>query len=177
MRSEKLFSLLLPILFLISFRFNPVYADSSYVLPYPSTMPGNSIYKIHTLYERLLRYWYFGDFGAFEYNIRESDKYLVESKTLFEYKQYLLAYNSLQLSDQYFLKIKPALLKAQKDGKNISEKNTIMESEAQKHIEVLTDLEKIVPSTIIWSPENSTPSTLKSAEEINNSIKIRNKVL
>ena len=67
-----------------------VYAQSSYVLPYPSQMPGGLYYKIHLIYENVSKYWYFGDFGRFDYNLKQSDKYLVETKTLFEYKQILV---------------------------------------------------------------------------------------
>ena len=68
-----------------------MFAESQYVLPYPSAMPGSFLYKLNLVQEEILRYWYFGDFGQFKYNLGLSDKYLVEAKTLFEYKQYLLA--------------------------------------------------------------------------------------
>src|SRR3989344_5431061 len=80
-------------------------ADSSYVLPYPSAMPGSNFYKLHVLYEQLSRYWYFGDFGQFKFSLRYADKYLVEAKILFEYKQYLLGYSALDKSNLYFQEI------------------------------------------------------------------------
>src|ERR1700749_87312 len=82
-------------------------ADSPYVLPYPSFMPGTIFYKIDRVIEIFEKYWYFGDFGQFTYNLKESDKYLVQAKTLFEYQQYLLAMVALQQSDAYFQKIQP----------------------------------------------------------------------
>jgi len=42
-----------------------VYAESNYVLPYPSSMPGSIFYKIDVLKEKILEYWYFGNFGKF----------------------------------------------------------------------------------------------------------------
>src|SRR5690242_14133057 len=96
--------------FLFFFIFSqPSYALSSYVLPYPSTMPGGVSYKIHLVWEKIMQYWYFGDFGSYEYNLKQSDKYLVEAKTLFEYNQFLLGYNALQKSNDYFKNIEPFL--------------------------------------------------------------------
>src|SRR3989344_5659903 len=89
-------------------------AESIYVLPYPSSMPGNKLYKVHLFLESLEQYWYFGSFGQFKYSLKESDKYLVEAKTLFDYKQYILANKALQKSDIYFSRTFPFLVKAKK---------------------------------------------------------------
>src|SRR5687768_12398331 len=82
-------------------------AQSDYVLPYPSSMPGSSLYKIRLIFEEINKYWYFGNISQFTYNLRQSDKYLIEAKTLFEYKQYFLAYQALEKSNHYFNKISP----------------------------------------------------------------------
>src|SRR3989344_581593 len=55
-------------------------AQSSYVLPYPPPMPGSFLYKIRLLSEQIQQYWYFGNFGQFSYNLKQSDKYLVQAK-------------------------------------------------------------------------------------------------
>src|SRR3989338_9822486 len=102
-----------------------VYAESSYVLPYPSYMPGSVYYKTHLVLEKLERYWYFGNFSQFVYNLKLSDKYLVEAKTLFEYKQYLFAYDALKKSDVYFDKAFLFLNKAKEEGKNIAQKEKL----------------------------------------------------
>ena len=60
------------------------FAESDYVLPYPSSMPGSKFYQIRLIWDEVKKYWYFGSFGQFEYNLKQSDKYLVEAKTLFE---------------------------------------------------------------------------------------------
>lgn len=148
-------------------------ASSNYVLPYPSVMPGSIFYKLHLVEEKLLQYWYFGEFGQFEYNLKESDKYLVESKTLFEYNQYLLGYNALKKSDSYFIKTLPYLLNAQKEGKNISANRELLREASRKHIETLLEVKQEVPETFNWSPEKSPSTELKLFNAINNSIKIR----
>ena len=114
-----------------------VHASSDYVLPYPSYMPGNKLYTIHLILETFSKYWHFGDFGQFSYNLRESDKYLVETKTLFEYQQYLLGYKALNKSNDFFIKVEPSLIKAKQNGKDITEKKNTLEQASKKHIEVL----------------------------------------
>lgn len=173
----KLLSLI-ALIFTFSVFFSPsAFAQSDYVLPYPSYMPGNRMYKIHQIIEVLENYWYFGNFGKFDYNLTLSDKYLVEAKTLFDYKQYLLAYKALEKSNQYFLKTAPYLQKAKEDGKDISQKRVILRSAAEKHVEILQDLAKRVPDTLIWKPEKASSTTLDIKNLIQTSIRIRTSYL
>ncbi len=149
------------------------YAQSSYVLPYPSAMPGSFLYKPHLLIEKLSYIWHFGNLGKFHYNLTEADQYLVEAKTLFEYNQLLLASNSLKKSNSYFLKVKPSLEKAKKEGKDVSVEETMFKSASQKHIEVLLKLKADLPETFTWVPEKTSPTILKLHDEINSAISIR----
>ena len=151
-------------------------AQSNYVLPYPSGMPGSLSYKFHLLYENASRYWYFGDFGKFHYNLKQSDKYLVEAKTLFEYKQYLLAHKALLKSDLYFKNLKPILTKAKEHGKDTSEKNVLLAFASEKHIEILTKLRIEVPQVFEWKPEGKKPKNLKLMESLGESIMIRESI-
>jgi hypothetical protein len=157
------------------FLLSPVlcYASSNYVLPYPSSMPGSKIYSMHVLWEKALRFWYFGDFGQFEYNLKESDKYLVEAKTLFEYKQYLLGYSALQKSNAYFKNTLPYLISAKKHGKNILEKENILKEASLKHDEVLSALIQEAPSEFRWNPEKASPQDLNIAGLIQDSLSLR----
>ncbi|OGH08649.1 MAG: hypothetical protein A2152_03230 [Candidatus Levybacteria bacterium RBG_16_35_6] len=152
-----------------------VYAQSNYVLPYPSSMPGSYFYKLHLIEEYFLKYWYFGDFGQFNYNLKESDKYLVEAKTLFEYKQYLLAYNSLKKSNKYFQNTFPYLLSAKDHGKNINDKTLLFKEAGKKHKEVLVKLKNEVPAEFNWTPEKEISQNLNLFDLIDESIKIREK--
>lgn len=148
-------------------------ASSAYVLPYPSFMPGSFFYKLSIVKDELLKYWYFGDFGQFKYNLKESDKYLVEGKTLFEYKQYLLGASSFKKSDYYFEKLMPALLDAKKNGKNIRDNLKLLKSAGEKHIEVLEKLKGEVPEHFYWDPEKGMPANLNLKEILDNSIRLR----
>jgi len=171
-KNFRILALFFALFFLTSTK---IFAQSNYVLPYPSSMPGSLSYKIHIIYENFSKYWYFGDFGQFDYNLKLADKYLVEAKTLFEYKQYLLGYNALKKSDQYFVGIIPSLAKAEEHGKNILQKKLILNEAARKHMEVLREMEKSVPGIFIWEPEKSAPTTLDLKTTIDKSINLRQK--
>lgn len=159
--------------FLVIFSSSPVFANSSYVLPYPSAMPGSIFYKVNIFKEKIMELWYFGSFGKFTYNLRLSDKYLVEAKTLFEYKQYLLASQALNKSDEYFRRIKPELDNAGRRNKNIEQKKKIFESASLKHIEELNFIQTLVPEKFVWQPEKSASTNLNFKEQIEEAIKIR----
>lgn len=148
---------------------------SSYVLPYPSNMPGSTFYKPRRVLERILEVWYFGSFGQFVYNLKLADKYLVEAKTLFEYNQYLLGFEALKKSDLYFSKTLIYLEKAKKEGKDISLNRDILSSAAKKHIEVLKAMN--VPDTFFWQPEKLPSSVLNLKSAIDSSEAIRKKYL
>ena len=154
-----------------------VYAESNYVLPYPSSMPGGMSYNFHLLYESVSKYWYFGNFGQFNYNLKLADKYLVEAKTLFEYKQYLLGYKALKKSDQYFINILPNLARARRNGKNMLHKRVIFKESTRKHIETLEKMEVDTPDTFNWQPEKASPTILDIKGAIEYSINVRKKDL
>lgn len=151
----------------------PVFADSSYVLPYPSFMPGSKFYLLQQAKDAVLRYWRFGSFGQFKYNLGLADKYLVEAKTLFEYKQYLLAYQALKNSNGYFFSAYQFLGKAKLEGKNITEKEQIFKDAALKHKEVLEQVKTYVPNAFEWKPEKDKPTRLLLWEEIDKVIALR----
>lgn len=169
----KLFGTIIFLLIFFSAMIKPVFAQSSYVLPYPSNMPGSISYNIHLIYENISKFWYFGDFGQFGYNLKMSDKYLVEAKTLFEYKQYLLGYNALKKSDKYFIDILPNLIKAKKNGKSILQKKSVLNEASRKHIETLDKMRTDTPDAFNWQPEKSVPTVLNLKQAIDESVRLR----
>ncbi len=173
MTNGKLFAFAI-IIYLLIVVFPPaIFAQSNYVLPYPSSMPGSASYKLHLVWEKMMRYWHFGSFGQFEYNLKQSNKYLVEAKTLFEYKQFLLGYKALIKSDSYFSQAPLYLKLAEREDKNIANKKNILQNAALKHIEVLELLKSEVPEKFEWKPEKSPPTILNLKEAILKSIEIR----
>ena len=154
-----------------------VFAQSSYVLPYPSAMPGSIWYKLNLVQEEIERFWYFGDFGSFTYSLKQSDKYLVEAKILFEYKQYLLGHQALLKSDAYWMQMQPSLVEASNHGKYIKEKEELYKSAAEKHIEVLHKILYEVPEKFIWTPEKVAATHLNLKTSLDKSITIRKRVL
>ncbi len=151
------------------------FAKSSYILPYPGAMPGSTLYKPRVFLEKLSGYWHFGNFGQFTYNLKQSDKYLVQAKILFEYGQYLLAYNALKKSDGYFIKTFPNLEKAKTQGKDIRQNRDLLSSAAKTHTEILAEIKKIVPDKFNWQPEKGTSTLLNLQSAIDLSISMRKK--
>lgn len=168
------FSLVL-ILFLILPQIS--FAQSNYVLPYPSFMPGNKFYKISLIWDEIKKYWYFGDFGQFKYNLSQSDKHLVEARTLFDYKQYLLALSALEKSDMYFGRVFKVLVSAKSNNKNVFEKEILLKEASQKHFEELKKIRGNVPEVFEWRPEKESPTILNLWEIMDDSIEIRQKIL
>lgn len=151
----------------------PRVAFASYTLPYPSYMPGNKMYRITRLIDRVKAPFYFGNLSSFRYHLMLSDKYLVEAKTLFEYKQYLLAVDALNRSDTEFAKVPQYLQKARKEGKDIREFESLYSEGAQEHIRVLKSLLVTTPESFEWSPEKVAPTTLSLYDTITASVALR----
>ncbi|MGE5041794.1 MAG: DUF5667 domain-containing protein [Candidatus Levyibacteriota bacterium] len=170
---KRIYSILLALVLCILFSAQSTLASSSYVLPYPGIMPGNKLYKVSELFDSLKRYYAFGDFAQFSYNLSLSDKKLVEAKTLFEYNQYPLALTALQKSDKYFIQAFRELKIAASHNKDISDKRKTFMSAAQKHIEVLESVKKIVPSSFTWADEKKAPVGLNLWAQLDTSLKIR----
>ena len=133
----------------------PCSVFATYTLPYPSYMPGNKLYSVSRIIDAVKEYWYWGKLGQAKYHLALADKYLVEAKTLFEYKQYLLAVDGLKRSDEHIKKVpmnKDAML---------------------SHVEVLNYLLKTLPEQFTWTPEKGAATQLNLHEIIKNSINIR----
>ena len=162
-------------LFFISFCTKAFAVDMAkgYTLPYPSTMPGSLNYKLHIFLVKFQQYWSFGSLSQFQYNLHESDEFLVQAKTLFEYDQYLLAYDALLQSDMYFEKAGQSLQSAKNEGKDTSQSSALFKQAAAKHIEVLQYITSITPDVFVWSPEKEAASTLHIHDEIQHVISIR----
>ena len=146
---------------------------SDYVLPYPSYMPGNKLYKVSRLIDKLQNYWYWGNIAQEQYHLGLADKYLVEAKTLFEYNQYLLAADALNRSNQQFQLVRPYIVKAQKQGVDVKDILNIFSAAEEKHEEVLNILEKEVPETFVWTPEKDKPTNLPLHQLLEQAVVIR----
>jgi hypothetical protein len=148
---------------------------AQYVLPYPGPMPGNKLYQVMRLVDELQKFWYWGNIAKFKFNLGLSDKYLVEAKILFEYRQYFLAVESLKRSDLYFNQLPLYINGAKSEGKDVNELQKTYGQAVKKHIEVLLFLKEILPETFEWTPEKSQPTLLLLHEYITASTALRNK--
>lgn len=149
---------------------------AEYVLPYPSYMPGNSMYRFSRALDVLKGYWYWGNIAQIKYHLGLSDKYLVEAKTLFEYKQYLLATDALVRSDKELLKIPTYLSSGDNQIEDLSEQRKIISMAMETHERVIKGMENQLPQTFVWQPEKANPTSLNIAGMISSSLVIRNTI-
>jgi len=92
---------------------------SSYILPYPSYMPGNKLYRISRFIDSISRYWYWGNLSNIKYHQKLSDKYLVEAKVLFDYGQYFLGVEALKRSNEEIKLVRPYIDNAHRRAINV----------------------------------------------------------
>jgi len=142
------------------------YVEAAYVLPYPSYMPGNKLYRISRLIDTINKFWYAGNIAQVKYHLSLSDKYLVEAKTLFEYKQYLLAVDALHRSREEFDAIPFYVAQGKKEGKDMSMFEQIISDATIAHREVLDMLKNQLPKDFYWQPEKSQGTNLSIEKEL-----------
>ena len=149
------------------------FVHAEYVLPYPGYMPGNKLYRLSCLIDWFKEPFFFGNISAYKYHLGLSDKYLVEAKTLFEYKQYLLASDALLRSDSAFARVPVYLKRAASEGKDMSAFTGLLREAASRHVQVLTGLEAGLPDTFEWTPEKTTATVLPMKDMLRQSIMVR----
>ena len=150
---------------------------AEYVLPYPSFMPGNKIYRVSRVIDSLKNYWYWGTIAQIQYHLSLSDKYLVEAKTLFEYKQYLLATDALSRSDEVLIDIPDLLKRGNEEGKDMSEQKTIVIEAMKTHIVTIDYMRQWLPNEFQWTPEKAAATELSIGTMLDTSMQIRNTLL
>lgn len=146
---------------------------AEYVLPYPSAMPGNKVYKISRVIDQIKKYWSFGSIAQTKYTMNMADKYLIEAKTLFEYKQYLLAFDALERSDKEITTISKQIQRGIKEKKNMSLVVTSLKEEMSTHENLLTKLQRELPPEFTWTPEKVSSTVLSIHERLMISINLR----
>jgi len=165
---------LIILLFLILYSlFTPRIIFAEYVLPYPSYMPGNTMYRVSRILDSLKYYWFRGNIAQTKYHLALSDKYLVEAKTLFEYKQYLLGKDALTRSDGEIQRISLSLDSGMREHEDMSGQLKVLCSALPVHNTVLLRLLDNLPKTYVWKDENKEPVSLDLASHVQRSIDIR----
>ncbi len=158
-----------------SFPLTGIHAE--YMIPYPSFMPGNKLYRISRIIDSLNDYWYFGNIAKIKYHLNLSDKYLVEAKTLMEYKQYLLAIDALKRSDSHFLQLPRYYQKAREEKIDINKLQQLAADSFRKHKEIESNLLLSLPESFTWTPEKEHETVLPLHRMITNSIKGKEQAL
>lgn len=148
-------------------------AIAAYVLPYPSLMPGHKLYRVTRFMDEAKRYWYWGNLASYRYYLGQSDKALVEAKTLFEYQQYLLAVNALERSNKALQRVPDSLKRAKDEGKNIEKYKLEFGEAMDEHKKIIVKLLDELPEEFIWRSEGEYPKPLHIHEELNRALRFR----
>lgn len=152
-------------------------AESAYVLPYPSYLPGNKLYKVSELIDGIKKYWHFGTLTQLKYVQEMSDKHLVEAKTLFEYKQYALGVMALEKSNGEVSKMPQILMKLQNERKNNADVIKKVKEEMSVHAKVLTRMFSEVPDSIDWTEERERSRVINFSKLFKDAADLRKTVL
>ena len=102
-----------------------------------------------------------------------ADKKLVESKTLFEYKQYALAMNALHESTVQVTSIPRLLESAAVQGIDMKKFNTTICEQMIVHQEVLQQLRTSLPLAFTWQEEKKDAVNLPIGEAIDTAMTAR----
>jgi hypothetical protein len=123
-------------------------------------MPGNKLYVARQFLEQVQEFWYFGDMSKVKYHIKMADKYLVEAKTLFEYKQIKLGEVSLSISNDHFAKAVLYERDVAYEKKDKGEQEELLKNSGHKHSEIINLLMKDLPEKINWQEEKKDSETI-----------------
>jgi len=139
-------------------------------------MPGNKIYKISRIFDKVKKFWYFGNIAQLKYHLELSDKYLVEAKTLMEYNQYLLGADALIRSDDEFNQLPKYVLGLAPERVDSHPYQQLISEAANKHIEVLQTLLLETPKQFVWTPEKAKATSIPLHDDLEQSLALRKKV-
>jgi hypothetical protein len=132
-------------------------------------MPGNKLYNISRMIDILNGYWYFGNIAKVKYHLNLSDKYLVEAKTLFEYKQYLLGVDALRRSTGQFQELPLYVKQGAAEQKDMNSVIVTISDAGAAHSVVLQTMKTSSPELFEWVPEKKASTELKLHYELDKS--------
>ncbi len=165
-----MFKLLVAVVMLLSI---PQIVRADYMLPYPSYMPGNKLYTVSKIVDALNGWWHWGSIGQLKYHMNLADKYLVEAKTLFEYKQYVLALDALARSDKHIALVPRYIELINNEQKESNNFESLFREELDVHARTLSNLQSTLPKEFIWTPEKKPAQTLPLFEILSSAMQLR----
>lgn len=123
------------------------------------------------------RCWYWGNLASYRYYLGQSDKTLVEAKTLFEYGQYLLAMQAIRRSGEAIEHANQYFQNAKREQKIGRQQRQELSDAMSEHIRVLSSIRTQTPEEFYWSPEKESSQTLRIHQELDRAIGVREDML
>lgn len=143
---------------------------AQYVLPYPSFMPGHKLYHLSRVVDEIKGYWYWGNIAQVKYHLSLSGKYLVEAKTLLEYRQYLLGLDALSRSQKHFMLLPAYLARAEHEGKDVRYLKELVGEAVETHHRLLLEEKPKLPETFWWQPERKEATFLPLHQRLDEAV-------
>lgn len=131
--------------FLILLVFPQKSSASDYTLPYPGLLPDSPVYFLKIIRDRIVVFLTSDPLKKAEFNFLTSNKRLAAGIALFERKKFTLSESTLSKGENYFEDAISELKSAKQAGMNIDSMLLNLSQASQKHILVITDLEKRSP--------------------------------
>lgn len=119
-----------------------------YQLPYPGLLPDNPLYFLKTFRDRIIDFLVSSPLKKAELDLLQADKRLAASIELAAEGKYDLAESTISKGENYFDDAVSKAKEAKKQGMDTKGVYAKLALSAQKHQDVLTDLEKKAPSDI-----------------------------
>jgi hypothetical protein len=122
----------------------------AYTLPYPGILPGNPIYPVKVLRDRLVEFFISDTLKKAEFYLLQGDKHISAGQLLVDkdHKNYPLAESTISKGENYMqlaLDQIPDIKATQRDERELLNR---MVTAFKKHQEVIRDLEKTAPLEI-----------------------------
>lgn len=125
------------------------------------------------IFDETKRYWYWGNLSSYRYLLGQSDKALVESKTLFEYGQLSFALAALERSNYYLNQAPYRLVGAREEGKDVRRYERELHEAKAEHVKVIARLLETTPKEYFWRPEKENPTNLAIHAELIKALELR----
>jgi len=111
------------------------------------------LYIVSKFIDKVRGIWSFGNIAQLKYRMSLADKYLVEAKILFEYKQYVFAVDALKKSSTEIGMITPFVQNAQQKGIDMRQFRKLICEQMVVHQSVISALSVGLPESYIWQEE------------------------
>jgi len=139
----------------------------NYFLPYPGILPGNSLYPLKMIRDRVVSYFITDPVKKAEFYLLMADKRINAGKFLADYRKYSLVEPTISKGQNYFDQSIELAAKTKKQGINIKNLTEQLNKASEKHEEVLGVILLEIPDDYKPGIRNSIERSKKTRSSVN----------